>query len=370
MIRVAIGGLAFETTWPALQMPGWTDQQLAELESSWEQLEFLKELPPTMEMERAQIFELFESSRTNGLKQARSQLAFAAPGGPSVKAVFEEYVLDRFWLVAWAEQDELFYPEDMQRFLDEIRNARQHKSWTRLSGELSSTYSQIEPRLNSIGSFRFPLSGMTIGNWSRAYEIVMRQETQRSLVIAAIALKRSQLRYGRFPPNLESLAPEFLASVPLDYMNGRPLRYRLEPDGLFVLYSVGLDGKDDGGDPGPAVAWKAYISLWDGRDAVWPRLASPKTDPVPPAAEVLPLVQFEDAPLVDIIKTLARQADFNVVIDPKVTAPMPDGRPKYPPVSLRLENVTARDVLEVVLNNNNLVLVKHAGTNLIGITTK
>jgi hypothetical protein len=118
------------------------------------------------------------------------------------------------------------------------------------------------------------------------------------------------------------------------------------------------------------VAWKAYISLWDGRDAVWPRLASPKTDPVPPAAEVLPLVQFEDAPLVDIIKTLARQADFNVVIDPKVTAPMPDGRPKYPPVSLRLENVTARDVLEVVLNNNNLVLVKHAGTNLIGITTK
>src|SRR2546426_1435251 len=59
-----------------------------------------------------------------------------------------------------------------------------------------------------------------------------------------------------------------------------------------------------------------------------------------PAGEVLPLVQFEDAPLVDVIKTLARQAGLNVIFDPKVTALGADGKSPNPPVSIRLENVT------------------------------
>jgi len=37
---------------------------------------------------------------------------------------------------------------------------------------------------------------------------------------------------------------------------------------------------------------------------------------------------------------------------------------------IRLENVTAPDVLATILKSNRLVLVKHAGTNLVGITTK
>src|SRR5207237_3524338 len=72
--------------------------------------------------------------------------------------------------------------------------------------------------------------------------------------------------------------------------------------------------------------------------------------------EILPLVTFDDAPLVEVIKTLARQANLNVIFDPKVTAPGPEGKALYPTVSIRLENVTAQNVLEAVLNNNNLRL--------------
>lgn len=370
MIRVAIGGLAFEVTWPALQLPGWTEPQLAELQSDWEKLEFLEKLSPAFELERAGTLELFNDSRTNGLKRTRRLVTFATTSKPGIQTFFEEHFLDPFWRAAWVEQDELFYLEGMQQHLNEIRSARQHKSWARFSAASWKVCNGINARLNSFGAFRYTLSGMTIAYFVGAYEHVMRQETQRSLMIAVVALKRFQLRFGKFPPNLESLVPEFLATVPVDYMDGQPLRYRPGADGLFVLYSVGLDGKDDGGDPQPAVAWKAYTTLWDGRDVVWPRLAPPETNIATPAAGVLPLVQFEAAPLVAVIKVLARQADFNVVFDPRVTATLPDGRPLYPPVSLRLENVTARAVLEAVLNNNNLVMVEHAGTNLVGITTK
>ena len=56
-------------------------------------------------------------------------------------------------------------------------------------------------------------------------------------------------------------------------MDGKPLRYALNSDGTYVLYSVGDDGKDDGGDASPAAASKSTYWL-QGRDWVWPQPAS------------------------------------------------------------------------------------------------
>jgi hypothetical protein len=67
--------------------------------------------------------------------------------------------------------------------------------------------------------------------------------------------------------------PDFLAAPPRDLMDGQPLRYRLNSDGSFVLYSVGEDGQDEGGDPSTAVSDKDWQNEppWAGRDWVWPR---------------------------------------------------------------------------------------------------
>ena len=62
--------------------------------------------------------------------------------------------------------------------------------------------------------------------------------------------------------------PQLLSAVPLDPMSGRLLRYRLNASG-FVLYSVGEDGRDDGGDPSlPGATGKFDLRV--GKDAVWP----------------------------------------------------------------------------------------------------
>jgi hypothetical protein len=96
------------------------------------------------------------------------------------------------------------------------------------------------------------------------------------MTIAAIALKRYQLRTGKYPTDLSALVPEFLPEKPHDWMNGEPLRYRLNADGTFTLYSVGENGMDDGGDPNPTQG-KRLITIWDGRDAVWPTAAPPES---------------------------------------------------------------------------------------------
>jgi len=73
---------------------------------------------------------------------------------------------------------------------------------------------------------------------------------------------------------LNQLAPEFLKSVSTDCMDGQPLRYRRNADGTFLLYSVGENGKDDGGNPAlrPDVE-PSHYNYWQNPDAldwVWP----------------------------------------------------------------------------------------------------
>ena len=117
---------------------------------------------------------------------------------------------------------------------------------------------------------------MAIPNYVRAGEPGVQTETERQMTLAAIALKRFELRHGKLPSSLEALVPEVLAAVPYDYMSAKPLCYRVGNDGRYVIYSVGEDGKDDGGDPTPGPGQAS--GLWTGRDAVWPSPAKEREE--------------------------------------------------------------------------------------------
>src|SRR5262249_40854255 len=116
--------------------------------------------------------------------------------------------------------------------------------------------------------YRYIRSLLALPNYSRATQIAVRAETERQMTVAAIALQRYELVHGRTAASLEALVPEFLQSVPRDYMSGLPLRSKPEGESQFLLYSGGEDGRDDGGDPTPVAGGKP--GLWECRDAVWP----------------------------------------------------------------------------------------------------
>jgi len=64
--------------------------------------------------------------------------------------------------------------------------------------------------------------------------------------IVAVAVERYRLANGRWPERLDDLVPRYLTKIPTDLYDGQPLRYRRVPDGVLI-YTVGEDGKDDGG---------------------------------------------------------------------------------------------------------------------------
>lgn len=77
-----------------------------------------------------------------------------------------------------------------------------------------------------------------------------RHQAELRLLICGLALRSYSVENGQPPEKLADLVPEYLAEVPEDLYSGKPLVYRREAAG-YVLYSVGRDGRDNGGQPGP-----------------------------------------------------------------------------------------------------------------------
>jgi len=77
---------------------------------------------------------------------------------------------------------------------------------------------------------------------------VRREDAEHWLLLTHIALRQFQLARGEWPESLAQLVPEYLPAVPQDPLGDGPLVYCREQDG-YVLYSVGHNGRDDGGVP-------------------------------------------------------------------------------------------------------------------------
>lgn len=71
------------------------------------------------------------------------------------------------------------------------------------------------------------------------------------MLMLRLALRAYQLENSAPPPNLNALVPNYIKAVPADpFGGGEPLRYK-RSGVTYVLWSIGPDGRDDGGKPIP-----------------------------------------------------------------------------------------------------------------------
>jgi hypothetical protein len=91
---------------------------------------------------------------------------------------------------------------------------------------------------------------IAIPHWSKA--ATNDAEIQARLFVASVALaiERYRLSHGRLPSTLSDLVPEYFPAVPLDPYATTALKYKRLPNG-FVVYSIGQDGRDNGGSKKP-----------------------------------------------------------------------------------------------------------------------
>ncbi len=260
--RIFIGTTGLKMTWSTLQDTSAPAAPLEELLAGWKQVNLVTNLPRVLEVERATGQKYFQLARNGGVSALHGE---------------SEKIADAFLRVASGEADELFCLRQTHALLGMSRTALASRSFATVQKGLATQDIETRAAFESLsGMIRLQVSNFALprSKNERTFRRFFKFETWREMTVAALALELHRRKHERHPDLLGQLVPEFLPAVPMDWMDGKPLRYRLNPDGTYLLWSVGEDLKDDKGDPTEAGAFTGPRAkdIWDGRDAVWPRL--------------------------------------------------------------------------------------------------
>ncbi len=287
LVRFENMTLAFNATWQLLQTNGWPDEKLAALQSEWASADFFTNLPETAAFKRAADVAACQRERQQPFHAGNTfgEIFREALRYPwDALANFKYFWRQHDYRQSGSYEDEknllLFYRNREV----ELRNAVQSPTWSQMrqlpggASQISfqSPYQSRMQMMNNLHRITMGFQNQGSGLLARAAEA----EARRRILVTAIALERYHGKNGAYPRSLAALAPDFLKVVPVDFMDGQPLRYRLTNDGVFVLYSVGLDCVDDGGKM-PSQKWLGALAVRPGNfgalpegDIVWPRPAS------------------------------------------------------------------------------------------------
>jgi hypothetical protein len=116
------------------------------------------------------------------------------------------------------------------------------------------------------------ITAVTVPNFTKAWQTTAYNQALMNEAQIACALERYHLAHGEYPATLDALVPQYMQTIPHDIIGGQPLRYRRTDDGKFLLYSVGWNETDDGGQPSQqnAVSRQNGAIDYAKGDWVWP----------------------------------------------------------------------------------------------------
>ncbi|MBI5091088.1 MAG: hypothetical protein HZB26_01430 [Candidatus Hydrogenedentes bacterium] len=139
----------------------------------------------------------------------------------------------------WLNMDETAYSETMAR----VQEAAQLPY-----AQARPLMQQIEQDVENLPRTRI-LTHILLPSLTQAIGAQARDEAMLALVQVGLALEMYHTQNGTYPASLDSIAAAIGGRVPVDPFTGTPLGYK--PSGQsFVLYSVGHDLIDDGGQQG------------------------------------------------------------------------------------------------------------------------
>ncbi|BDS08066.1 hypothetical protein NT6N_31060 [Oceaniferula spumae] len=236
------------SVWEGLNAKIWDDAQLLSLEKHLEEIDLRRQFIHAMRGEFAyaasEVQMLIDNPKHLDEQRAKFSLLLGATGTPSLKERAIEYArksIPHGWYV--------YQYAGLLKAYDEILLHPQGTANHQLD---ISHYHAFQNRKNPLKTEWFndfithlPNMGMHARQVAKALQGQAKIHNMR----VAIALERYHLAQGNYPSTLAPLAPDFLASVPTDVVNGEPLQYRVKQDGTPLIYSIGVNGSDDGGRP-------------------------------------------------------------------------------------------------------------------------
>ena len=239
LVRIACVQIVVQPVWEGLARHQWTDEQLAELQSTLANLRLLDDYGRTIRGERALNNLLIDELRTG--RMPLTSLGDTLGNSESPVAVSSA---GRLVPSGWFYQNQLTLNRLYQERCLPLVAATKHRVYAQQTREAEDV-----PELKG-SSFYNIFARLLYPAIARISAKFANGQTTIDMAAVACALERHRLANGRYPEQLDLLVPRCIAKIPTDVITGELLKYRREPDGTFVLYSVGWNETDDGGAVG------------------------------------------------------------------------------------------------------------------------
>ncbi|MCM8769503.1 MAG: hypothetical protein NC911_07550 [Candidatus Omnitrophica bacterium] len=192
-----------------------------------------------------------------GLKEIERQAICSPREGarnPGIEAIFPNPLTPEEARNFWKRQQLIYF-----RFMSLCLEMAKNPYWI-IRDKLNQTFSEI----NNLPDLKGVITKQLLSPLKRAFLTEASYKARLGLASLALACCLYRLKSGNYPLSLEELAPEFFSELPLDPFTGQKYHYRVTELG-FLIYSVGQDGQDDGGQKGkPGQEEKGDI-VWEVR---------------------------------------------------------------------------------------------------------
>ena len=247
LVRIAVQDISHQVIWEGLSQRKWTDAQLQTIEERLAGINLVAEALSALRGERA--FGMLALDQMH----LRSANGLPRPGDigiPSLPLLPSGWVSQNKLTIARMYDRFIFGAFDPAKQRVDIKLARQYER-------------EVEATLGKFGPYTL-MARMLFPAISKAGIKVASTQTALHLARVACALERHRLADGKYPADLSALVPRFLPKLPVD-LDEQPLRYQLEANGQFTLYSIGSDLVDDQGRIGKS---SPRVTVDEG-DWVW-----------------------------------------------------------------------------------------------------
>lgn len=259
LVRIATADIAIGTLWAGLAEHRWSEAELVRLEQVLREQNMVAEMQRGLRGERA--FALAFLGWPSGNEGSRDSAEMRA-----MRAAV------RWWPAAVIYRNRI----SIVRAYQEVLLARLDPAGPSVRVQPTADDQAAREQFGRHSPYNI-FTPMLLKAIEKGLEKAATSQATVTLARVACALERHRLAKAGYPESLEQLSPDFLDRLPPDPINGGPLKYRPEAPDRFVLYSVGLDGGDDGGVVSAPDSEKAK----ETEDIVWQSHPSPATAPQP-----------------------------------------------------------------------------------------
>ena len=241
LVRVAIQSSAFSAFWDGTSQHAWSDAQLAAFQQRFEGLKQRDSLVKAFRGERLFGKTTFELMREGRLDPDTLGAMEDDGSGHS----FGWGLIPRAWLL----QNQAYHSKVLDQVVGKLQRCDPERGIA-AKGSIWET-ERVEQTVFNTANRRFHpyriFTHLLLPSLVKVHAKADRSLTTSRLAITVAGLERHRLATGRYPKSLDDLVPRWVPSVPLDPMDGQPLRYRINADGTFTLYGVGPNHTDDQG---------------------------------------------------------------------------------------------------------------------------